>query len=116
MDKYEEDRLESVDLRPSRYSEVMLIQLGAVLYSSLVATERSDEVELLLDAVGEYTTMASFYGNKTERIPESLGVDLNEAALFKRDGSKEWRAYADQFKNNLDRLANKLDVKLPSLD
>jgi hypothetical protein len=121
MNEFNEDRLESIDLEPSRHSERTLIQLGALLYNSLIAAERLSEVELLMDAIGEYATMASFYGDKTGRTPESLGVDLNEAALFKhdslkRDESNEWQTYANQFKNTLKELASELGVDLPLLN
>ena len=115
MNEHEEDRLESVDLQSSQHSEKMLIDLGAILHNALVVSSRMDEVDLLMDAIGEYATMTSFYGDKTGRIPESLGVDLNEAAILKRNASSEWQVYADQFKNSLDKIAYELGINPPQI-
>ena len=94
---YEEDRLESINLYPSIISERLLINLGRSLYQALDDATRLDEVELLMEAIGEFSTMASFYGTKTDRIPESLGVDLNEAAIFKRDYLKRNEPVGDTY-------------------
>lgn len=93
----EEDRLESVALRPSIISERLLLDLGYSLYYALNDATRLDEVELLMDAIGEFTIMASFYGGKTDRIPESLGVDLNEAAIYKQISLKEKKSINDMY-------------------
>lgn len=120
MDDYEQDRLESIDLHPSILTEKMLVQLGSILYDALTKAERVDEVEILMDVIGEYTIMASFYGDKSGRTPESLGTDLNEAALFKKDelakGIKnEWHIYAEQFKKQLSETAKNLGQTLPKM-
>lgn len=106
MEDNNEDRLESIEINPSKLSEETILKLGELLHDSLVKAERLDEVELLLDIIVEYSVMTSFYGEKTDRIPESIAVDLNEAALLKRDGlssnrDTEWQIYAQQFKDAL---------------
>lgn len=113
MNEYEEDRLENIELQPSVVTEKTLINLGLLLYQALNDASRKDEVEILIDAIGEFSTMASFYGIKTKRLEESLGVNLMEAALFKRDGSNEWPHYAEPFKNELIETARKLNIELP---
>lgn len=117
MNNHEEDRLGALNLLPSINTEKTLVQLGSVLYDSLVRAVRLDEVEIVIDAIGEYSTMVSFYGEETGRMPESLAVDLNEAALLKETelskGDKtEWHIYASQFKKNLAATANELGVDL----
>jgi hypothetical protein len=115
-----EDRLESVDLKPSENTEVMLLQVGAALHSGLIRAERLDEVEILMDVIIEYSSMVSIYGDKTDRIPESLAVDLNEAALLKRDEliedvEKEWKIFASQFNDALHDIAEDMKIDLTRL-
>lgn len=111
------DRLASVNLEPSSSTEELLMKLGALLGSSLIRSQRLDEVEILMDAIAEYSTMVSYYGESTNRIPESLGVDLMEAAMLKRDEmtaavKTEWHIYASQFEGALADLADELGIKL----
>lgn len=116
---YPQDRLENVTLHQSDKSEKTLIELGRILFLSVRDASTLSEVELLIDIVGEYSTMVSFYGEKTERIPESLGVNLNEAALLKRDAyihknsSNEWKSYLHGFGEQLEELCS-LDLKKSS--
>lgn len=121
MNDHDEHRLESVDLKQSTNSEATLLRLGSILYDGLMRAERLDELEMIMDAIGEFTVMVSYYGDKTRRIPESLGVDLNEAASLRhyslsKQIKNEWYIYANQFKDGLDRLAIELGIKLPSLE
>lgn len=92
-----DDRLYSVDLHPSAISERLLITLGHALYKALDEATRLDEVELLLDAIGEFSIMASAYGDKTNRVAESLGVDLNEAAIYKQLSLKDAKPLHDMY-------------------
>jgi hypothetical protein len=121
MDDNDEHRLESIDLKQSINSEVTLLWLGSILYDGLMRAERLDELEMIMDAIGEFTVMASYYGEKTGRVPESLGVDLNEAAALRHYSlskhiENEWYIYANQFKDSLYRLASEMGVKLPALE
>lgn len=120
MNEYEEDRLESMELHPSFSTERMLINQGVNLYRALIDAGRIDELEILMDAIGEFSTMASYYGIKTERLPESLGTDLVEAAQLKRStflhskaaGSNEWKYYAEDFRERIVAVAAELGIKL----
>lgn len=120
MDPYQEDRLESIDIQASRITEITLVHLGWVLYKGLLKASRVDEVELLIDSIGEYSTMVSYYGQNTNRFPESMGVDLNEAALLKRssliDGSNnDWQKFSEQFHSSLKDISADLDIQQPLL-
>ncbi len=99
----DEDKLESVNLQASPVVERVLVKVGRELHRALIDAERYDEVAALGELIGEYTLVASYYGDKTGRLPEDLGIDLNEAAMFKEDDLKEngtitkstWKQFAD---------------------
>lgn len=123
MDDYKPDRLESVDLKQSNISEKMLVDLGTILYNSYVRATRVDELELMDEAIGEYVLMTSYYSQATDRIPESLGVDLNVSMYFRLPALKngeatqdDWRVYAEQFRELLLNTAEDLECELPKLD
>ena len=115
MENSDEDRLESVKFEPSKQIETTLIRMGTVLYHALTDAVRLDEVEILIDAIGEYSTMASYYGEQTGRVPESMGVDLNEASIMKHSAlsngiATDWATYAKQFNDSLTVTANELGL------
>lgn len=99
----------TTSLKTSGSIERLLYDLGSNLHKSLLMAERIDEVEAILSIIVEYEELASEYGEATGRIPESLAVDLTEAALFKRDElisgvHQEWLIYATQFETSLSRI------------
>lgn len=110
---------ESTASAQSSSTEAALVRVGFVLYESLMSAKRLDEVEILMNLISEYSTTASNYGDAVGTTPESLGVDLSEAALLKREslrlrsGSMEWQVYADQFIDTLKSVAQErgVDVK-----
>lgn len=93
----DEDQLESIDLYPSVVIERTIIRLGYTLLEALQNATRLDEVQLLIDSIGEYTLMVSTYGSKTGRMPESLGVSLNEAALIKHQALEQDLSPSDTY-------------------
>ena len=102
--------IEEITFGQSVILEHLIIELGKLLYESLTKAERYDEVAALSEFIGEFTLLASAYGEQTNRIPEDLGVSLNEAVLFKlydiKRGvePKEWERYAEDTKKALDEL------------
>ena len=124
MNTSDDDWLEKVDIERSSLIEKTLVHMGVALHHALVEAERHDEVAMILDAIGELTWMMSNYGDKTDRIPESLGVDLNETAilkyeLIKKEGpgkhanNGEWRFFAMQFHENIAIAAEDVGLELP---
>lgn len=115
---YEEDRLESVNLQASRIIERVLIKVGRELHKALVDAERYDEVTAIKELIGEYSAVASFYGERTGRIPEDLGVDLNEAMLLKESDLKKngkvtsntWKEFADSAIRRIEENAANLKI------
>ncbi|RWZ78483.1 MAG: hypothetical protein EOT05_01865 [Candidatus Microsaccharimonas sossegonensis] len=113
-----EEYLDGVELKESKNSEVLLLELGLLLYESLINSETLPEVELLVGVVLEYSQMVSQYADKTGRLQESLAVDLNEAVQFKRtlltegESADDWMVYANGFKANLMSAAQDLEVNL----
>lgn len=98
----DDNLLEQIDIQPSATIEQLILDQGARLYDALAKANRYDEIVLVRELIASYTYMVSSYADKTGRLPESLAVDLNEAALLKLDSSNEWQRFANQFKNNLD--------------
>jgi hypothetical protein len=102
--------IENITFQQSSILEQVIINSGKMLYESLVKAERYDEVAALSELIGEFTLLASVYGGQTDRILESLGVSLGEAAIFKleaikrQDASMEWKHYAEDTKSMLDEL------------
>lgn len=99
--------IENITFQQSRLLEHVINSLGSVLYDALVKANRYDEVATLSELIGEFTLLASAYGEQTNRIREDLGVGLNEAALLKleaitkKTGSMEWMSYAEDTKRML---------------
>lgn len=120
----DKDRLESIDLKPSRVSEQTLINLGAILHHSLMQATLLHEVELTRGVIVEFCSMWSSYADKTERMPEDVYVDLNEASLFKRDkiaagediSGGLWLENAEDFIEYLTSVAEDMEIKLPIFD
>lgn len=84
--------------------ELLIRTLGIELLHAVIEASRVSELERLLPLVVEYNAFVSEYGETTGRSPESLAVDLNEAALLKLDELRsgmhtEWRVFAGQFAN-----------------
>lgn len=104
----EQDK-QTTPLKTSASIERLLYDLGSNLHKSLLLAGRIDEVEAIMSIIFEYDELASEYGEATGRIPESLAVDLTEAALLKRDElisgvHQEWLVYATQFETSLSRI------------
>lgn len=115
MNTARNDRLESIAFQPSTTTELSLIKLGVLFADSLRKASTANEVVILVDIIGEYSTMVSYYGEATGRIPESLGVDINEAALLKHesvtfDRKTEWEIFLQQFENDLDIVKAELNL------
>jgi len=97
-------------------SEQTILRLGVLLHGAVLNAERVDELELLVGVVAEFTVMTSTYGEKTDRIPESLAVDMNESVLMKLESLKrddndtEWMVYIQQFKDSLLDVSQKLAI------
>lgn len=110
----DEERLQRLDIRRNQVFEQALLNVGEQLYSALVEVVRYEEVELLLEMIGPYTEVVSVYSVKTAGFQESLGVNLNEAALLKASAlrntgkSMEWKYYADDFIQEVRQLASEL--------
>ncbi len=102
--------IEEIIFQPSAMLEQVIAHLGTTLCDALIKAERYDEVAALSELIGEFTLLASVYGEQTNRINEDLGVSLNEAAIMKlhalkhKTGSFEWKYYADDTKKQLDDL------------
>ena len=83
---------------------------GLVLLNAVVNASHANEVEAMLPLVVEYNVFTSNYGEATGRMPESLAVDLNEAALLKLDELRrsgtdtEWLVFANQFGSSIESL------------
>jgi len=102
--------IEEIIFQPSVILEQVIAYLSMTLCDALIKAERYDEVAALGELIGEFTLLASMYGEQTNRVREDLGVSLNEAAIMKLHvikhgtGSLEWKYYADDTKNMLDSL------------
>ena len=114
MDKID---IETIDFQQSDVLEDLILKLGKMLHDTLLSAKRYDEIAALSELVGEFTLLASSYGEGTMSIPEDLGVSLNEAVLLRLAAVKqdadtldtEWEHYANQTKMLLDRLENRKD-------
>lgn len=108
--QYGNKKLESVQKSP--VIDKFIYDQGVLLANTLEILSRADEVELISDQIGAYTVLASIYGDATGQVPESLGVDLGEAALLKlaelRDDnpskSNESSFYLKQFDESLQQI------------
>jgi hypothetical protein len=104
--------IEHITFQQSAVIEEIIVKLGNMLYESLIKADRYDEVAALSELIGEFTLLASIYGEQTGQVREDLGVSLNEAALLKLSAIKqnedssdlEWKVFADQTKNALNKL------------
>lgn len=100
--------IENITFEPSIVLEKVIINFGRTLYNSLIEATRADEIAALSELIGEFTLLASVYGEQTNRIREDLGISLNEAAIMKlyavkhNTDSVEWKYYAQQTKDMLD--------------
>lgn len=111
--------IETMNFQQSAVLEQLILDLGKILHRSLVDANRYEEVAALSELIGEFTLLASSYGEKTTRIREDLGVSLNEAALLKLSAIKrraatsdlEWKYYADDTKKVLDELEKSRQYK-----
>ena len=117
---YTDHDIEPTNLKPSRATELVLIQLRVVLYGAPMRAEDADEVEIISDSITELTLMASFYSFANSTVPESFGVDLNEACIMKqkeltRFEKSEWRTHAEMFKNSLMTVAEDLGIDMMEL-
>lgn len=81
--QYGSKKFESV--KESLVINKFIYKQGKLLANTLAVSSNKDEVELISDQIGTYTMLVSIYGKATGKVPESLGVDLSEAALFKLD-------------------------------
>jgi hypothetical protein len=110
--------LDDVELKQSSSSEWTFLNLGVILYNSLLKASTESELRLLVGVILEYTQTMSQYGEKTGRFAESIAVDLNESIQIKLENliqggdDQEWQVYADQFKTALISVAEMLEVKL----
>jgi hypothetical protein len=108
--QYGDKKLESV--KESPVINEFIYKQGRLLADTLRLTSRSDEVELISDQIGAYTTTTSIYGDATGQVPESLGVDLNEAAMLKLaeldnddfNKKSESNFYLEQFTKSLSSM------------
>ena len=106
--------IESVTFQQSTLLEQVIVSHGTMLCDALIRAERYDEIVVLNELTGEFTLLASAYGEQTNRIPEDLGVSLGEAAQMKlhavqhRTGSMDWSYYVDDTRNALIKLRQKL--------
>lgn len=107
--KYGEKKLESV--RKSLVIDEFIYTQGKLLADVLTKSTRIDEVNLISDLIGSYTHMVSMYGDFSDKIPESLGVDLNEACLMKlyelrnnTDETSESDIYLERFVTSLQQF------------
>lgn len=87
--------------------ELLIRTLGIELLHAVIEASHVSELERLLPLVVKYNVFAGEYGEETGRVSESLGVDLNEAALLKLDELRsglrtEWRVFARQFASQFD--------------
>jgi hypothetical protein len=102
--------IECIDFQQSDLLEKLILNFGDMLHESLIAAQRPDEIETLIELTVEFSVLASTYGEQTDRIPEDLGVSLNEAAhlkltmVKKHATSSEWAYYAQQTKDMLNEL------------
>lgn len=101
-----DETFEKIEFQPSDRIEEFFTSIGLELYAMLVSVERHDEIALMSELISSYAYAVSLYGDKTKRWPESLAVDLNEAALLKLSGNSEWRKFAEGFKNNIHKSEN----------
>lgn len=109
MNSFQKDPIdvEEITFQPSVVIERAIVSLGTTLCDALIKAERYDEVAALSELVGEFTLLASAYGDQTSRIREDLGVGLSEAVLLKLDsitkktGSLEWKPYVEDTKRML---------------
>lgn len=114
MSTYEYD---TIEFQQSDLVERLLLELGTMLHGYLIEANRYDEVATVSEMIGEFTYMASHYGEQIEGVREDLGVDLNEAASFKLyemkhpDAHSEWHIYAAQGKQALDELRARKKIK-----
>ena len=112
----QDDYLESIKLEQSTSNELLLIDMGLLLYRSLVKADVPTEVQLLYGFALEYSLAVSHYAELTGRIEESLAVDLIEALQFKEalltkgKAGDDWKVYAENFKRNLVLSSKKLDI------
>lgn len=103
-------KIEEIIFQPSAMLEQVIARLGTTLCDALIKAERYDEVAALSELIGEFTLLASVYGEQTNRISEDLGVSLNEAAIMKlhtlkhKTSSLEWKYYVDDTKKQLNNL------------
>lgn len=108
--QYGDKKLESV--KESPVIDKFIYDQGRLLADTLELSSRSDEVELISDQIGAYTILVSIYGDATGQVPESLGIDLGEAALLKLDELRNNRAgknaeskfYLEQFIKSLQEV------------
>ncbi len=108
--QYGDKKLESV--QKSSVIDKFIYDQGVLLANTLEISSRADEVELISDQIGAYTILSSIYGDATGQVPESLGVDLGEAALLKlselRDNNpgknNESKFYIEQFTRSLQEI------------
>ena len=108
--QYGDKKLESI--KESPVIKEFIYKQGRLLADTLRLSLRPDEVELISDQISVYTTITSIYGNTTGQVPESFGVDLNEAAMLKlaeldnNDFGKhsESNFYLEQFNKSLQEI------------
>jgi len=108
--QYGDKKIESV--KESSVIDEFIYKQGKLLVDTLNISSRADEVDLIYDQIGAYTVLTSIYSSTTGQVPESLGVDLGEAALLKlaelRDNdpnkSNESKFYIEQFSKTLKSL------------
>ncbi|HSW77271.1 MAG TPA: hypothetical protein VLG36_00555 [Candidatus Chromulinivoraceae bacterium] len=110
LPKEDQIDIELITFHQSALLERVIIDFGKKLCTLLIEADRYDEVAALGEFIGEFTLLASVYGEQTNCVREDLGVSLNEAAIMKlhaikhKTGSLEWKYYVDDTKNMLDDL------------
>ncbi|MGD8374169.1 MAG: hypothetical protein PVI21_04950 [Candidatus Woesebacteria bacterium] len=96
-------------IHKSKLIDMLIVSLGKSLLNTLEQATRVDEIELLIEQIGAYTLLISYYGDATQRVSESMGINLGEAAAFKLHELKskktsplsETQNYIDTFKSEL---------------
>lgn len=108
--------IESITFQQSPLLEQMIVSIGTTLHHTLMQTQRYDETVAVSELIGEFTLLASVYGEQTNHIPEDLGVSLSEAARMKmhaiqhNTNSMEWSHYAEDAKKALKKIELELSA------
>lgn len=88
-----------------------LLDIGLELCTMLTAAKRHDEISLACQLINSYSYIFSIYAEKSNSVPESLAVDLNEAALLKLSNTSDWKIFAQNFENSVLSLKHSSPIR-----